>query len=275
MPNSLFLIDSIISTNRLLGFLHKQITKNKGFDKALMDSIKGYTNDYILNNAQGKPADIYGDFTQAYHKDMVKFAETALYPLEIDAHTAIPSRYEYNIILLFSCLFAKHRFRIMQIITEKTKKADNGLFIGCGPGLELELVKSRIDNIYAYDLSIDGFLMQKHPDIHFKEEYFTSKNHTQGYDAIFLIELLEHLASPYDLLEQCKDVLTVGGSIYLTTATNIPQFDHLYNFEPAHEDFERRVKQLGLHIDFMEDIPHQAFTLNIGAKNRFYILTKR
>ena len=89
-----------------------------------------------------------------------------------------------------------------------------------------------------------------------------------------MIELLEHLSEPYILLEKCQKVLSEKGKIFLTTATNIPQFDHLYNFEASHQDFEKKIQNMGLSISFMEEIPHQYITLDIGAKNRFYILEK-
>ena len=130
----------------------------------------------------------------------------------------------YDIVLLFSCLFSAHRFRIMQLILQKSPIVNSGLFIGCGPGMEIELVKDNFKSLYAYDLSSNDFLLTKHPNVHFKEDYFTGKNIDNAYNIIYLIELLEHLNEPYGLLEKCKKVLTENGKIILTTATNIPQF---------------------------------------------------
>lgn len=270
-------IDDLLAGNRLLRILHKRLKKEPFFEEQLMERIKAYTNTYLVSQSSqsSSPTEVYGQFMEAYHKDMINFAETGKYPLEIDAHRPMLDRYAYNIILLFSCLFTPHRFKIMQLIQDTAQQATNGLFIGCGPGLEFALVKSKIDHLYAYDLKIDDFLTTTHPDIQFKEAYFDGKGDDLVYDSIYLIELLEHLDEPYLLLEQCRRVLSDSGKVYLTTATNIPQFDHLYNFEPAHGDFEKRVINLGFKIELMEDIPHQAITLDIQAKNRFYILSKK
>lgn len=267
-------IGSIIKKNKILQLLDNRVVTSLIYDEYLATVIKNYTTAYLeANNVGLDPGKIYSRFIRNYNRDMAKFAETGKYPLEIDAQRKALERYDYNIVLLFSCLFSVHRFRIMQLIDGMSLKSSNGLFIGCGPGLELELVKAKIDNLYAYDLTIDSFLLAKHPEVQFREEYFTGENASVSFDCIYLIELLEHLEKPYDLLERCRNVLSHGGKIYLTTATNIPQFDHLYNFESGHEIFEEKIQALGLSIEYMEEIMHQSLTLDIGAKNRFYILT--
>ncbi len=270
-------IDQLISENRILAILFDRVVSSPFYDENLMAKIKDYINTYLSFHKDNeiKPKDAYYRFMKSYKKDMTAFSKTGKYPLEIDPTRLAPSRYEYDVILLLSCMLADHRFRIMQIIESTCQNSQNGLFIGTGPGLELELVKSKIQNLYAYDLSIDKFVYHQHPDINFREEYFDGKNDSLQYDQVYLIELLEHLSNPYELLEQCIQVLAPNGKIYLTTATNIPQFDHLYKFESDHKDYENQVQRLGLKIEFMEDIPHQSITLDIGAKNRFYILQKK
>jgi SAM-dependent methyltransferase len=238
--------------------------------------LESYTIAYLAEKSEEHGAfdEIYFNFIRSYNKDMKIFVLTGKYPLQTDANRSALGRFEYDIVLLFSCLFSEHRFRIMQLINEQSSIVNCGLFIGCGPGLEIELVKSSIQKLYAYDLSINDFLLTKHPTVQFKEAYFTGEDDNLRYDSIYLIELLEHLSEPYVLLRQCQNVLSENGKIFLTTATNIPQFDHLYNFEASNQDFEEKIKKMGLSISFMEDIPHQFITLDIGAKNRFYILKK-
>lgn len=274
MPEQKSHINDIIGDNRLLEILNDKVRSSSFYNEDLFNKIADYTTAYLefAENAPITADKAYFKFIKSYNKDMKRFAETDKYPLELDADRKAPSRFEYDIILLFSCLFAAHRFRIMQLIDNKTAPINNGLFIGCGPGLEIELVKSRIEKLVAYDFSLNKFPVQKHPKAVFVEEYFDGTNSKEKYEGIYLIELLEHLDKPYQLLEQCKNVLSDDGKIFLTTATNIPQFDHLYNFEPNHEDFEKRVVDMGYTIDFMEDIPHEGLTLNINAKNRFYVL---
>lgn len=274
LSNNALTLDQIIEGNRLFKVLLDRVVESPFYEEDLFSKVKSYTSDYLEANKENdvSPEKAYFKFIKSYNKDMKKFAETLKYPLELDPERKAPSRFEYDVILLFSCLFAAHRFRIMQLIDNQSECIDNGLFIGCGPGLEIELVKSKIKNLVAYDFSLDKFPVKKHPEAVFKEEYFDGKNSDEKYDAIYLIELLEHLEKPYELLNNCKRALSENGKIFLTTATNIPQFDHLYNFESSHDDFENQVINLGYKISFMEDIPHDSITLDIKAKNRFYVL---
>ncbi len=269
-------LEELIKGNRLLQVLHDKVLDSKFYDEGLNLKIFNYILSYLESRPENEitPEKAYFKFIKSYNKDMKKFAETKKYPLEIDENRATPSRYEYDIILLFSCIFAAHRFRIMQLIDSNSNSIDNALFVGCGPGLEIELIKSKIKSIVAYDFSLDAFPQKQHPKVNFIEEYFDGSDTSQKYDAIYLIELLEHLDKPYQLLENCKNVLDNNGKIFLTTATNIPQFDHLYNFESSHKEFDEKIKDLGYKITFVEDIPHQSLTLDIKAKNRFYVLER-
>ena len=269
-------IKKLVDNNRLLLTLQEQVLSSKYYDENLYTTIENYVADYIkielIDNSS--PEKIYFNFIQAYNNDMKAFIKTGKYPLAINKNIALLSRFEYDIILLFSCLFTEHRFRIMQLINNQSSISNRGLFIGCGPGLEIELAKEYFENLYAYDISLNNFLITKHSKVHFKESYFTGdKNHT-NFDVIYIIELLEHLSDPYTLIQNCQKVLSKRGKILLTTATNIPQFDHLYNFETSHKDFENKINNFGFSIIFKEDILHQNFTLDIGAKNRFYVLEK-
>ena len=275
LNNNIF-FNEIVAENRLLSSLYEMVLACPHYDEQLYAVLENYSMAYIAENSEGNeaPDEIYFNFIRSYNKDMKTFVKTGKYPLETDSNRAALGRFEYDIVLLLSCLFSEHRFRIMQLINEQSSKANCGLFIGCGPGLEIELVKNRIQELHAYDLSINEFLLTKHPTVQFKKVYFTGDNDDLRYDSIYLIELLEHLSEPYVLLKQCQNVLSENGKIFLTTATNIPQFDHLYNFEASHQDFEKKIQNMGLSISFMEDIPHQFITLDIGAKNRFYILKK-
>jgi 2-polyprenyl-3-methyl-5-hydroxy-6-metoxy-1,4-benzoquinol methylase len=133
------------------------------------------------------------------------------------------------------------------------------LFIGCGPGIEIELVKGKTQSLTAYDLDIDPFLSHAHPSVDFCNTFFDGSGDAR-YDTIYLIEILEHLSDPLALLESCKKVLAPNGRLHLTTATNLPQFDHRYNFEPSHE------------TRFKEDIEHAYMTTDIEARNRYYVL---
>src|SRR5699024_3386826 len=112
----------------------------------------------------------------------------------------------------------------------------------------------------AYDLSINKFLFEHFSKVTFNIELYhgQKKDH---YDAIYLIELLEHLQEPFSLLKICRDSLSKRGKIFLTTATDIPQFDHLYNFSKDHTEFEHMLTQLNLKVCYTEYIPHHYLSI--------------
>jgi len=267
------LCEQIINENRLFLILNEKLLASKFFEvilyKRIIDFIDSYLGFHKLTPKEATKH--YLDFIKSYNKDVRHFAKTKQYPLEVDDQRQAPSRIAYNIVLLFSTIFNAHRFRIMQIIDSNTIQGDNALFIGCGPGLEIDLVRNKTKNLLAYDLTLDDALGELLPDVHFKNEFFDGSN-AERFDNIYLIEILEHLEDPFILLQNCKKVLGKNGLIYLTTATDIPQFDHLYNFPSDHVQFDQKIKEMGFEIQFEEDIHHDSMTVDVMAKNKFYIL---
>lgn len=267
--------ESLLADKRLFTVLSDQVKDYVHYDPSLYALLVGYVDSYTSYHklTSDQVAKGYQSFIRSYNKDARLFDETGKYPLEIDADRAEPSRTDYSVILLLSTLLTSHRFRIMQLIMDKVTQSDSSLIIGCGPGLEIELVRARMKEIVAYDLTLDSFLDDYYKgDVDFRKEFFDGSGE-EDYDNIFLIELLEHLDDPYKILADSKKVLKKGGVIYLTTATNIPQFDHLYNFSHDHLDFEKRVQEMGYSIVYSEEIVHAYMTKGIGSMNKFYTLT--
>jgi len=262
--------EELINKNRLFTILNDKLLASKYFEPVLYQELLSYTDKYVdyhnLSLKEVKKA--YLKFIKEYNKDVRIFGETNKYPLELTEDRQAPSRIDYNIILLLSTFLNPHRFRIMQLIKEKNLPAKKGLFIGCGPGLEIDLTLNKVEEVVAYDLTLDDFLGNYYgQNVQFRNEFFDGQG-TERYDSI-----LEHLKEPFQLLENCKKVLKKTGQIYLTTATNIPQFDHLYNFEPDHSHFNKMVTEMGFKIDFSENIFHSFITKGAESKNKFYILS--
>lgn len=271
------MIKKLLEQDRLYKFLFKKLKRSTFFDSELFEIILNYTTEYCTYAFLTKEdiADIYNNFIKSYNIDVKKFKIENKYPVELGNNTKSINRIHYDVILLMSVLLTPHRFRIMQLIISHTQKINDSLIIGCGPGLEIELIKSKTRKLTAYDLTISDFVKKHHNDVSLKEELFVGRDHVKKFDTVFLIEILEHLKKPYQFLDECKESLKENGKILLTTATNIPQFDHLYNFEASHDNFEKKVQEMGLVIDYCEDIPHSYLTTNIGSKNRFYILKNK
>ena len=266
-------LDQLIESSRLLTVLHDNldevIKKNK-----LYNEVSSYLEKYTAYNniSPEKAEEIYTNYITHYNKHCKNFCKTLKYPTESGITNYSISREEYDIVLLLSVLFTPHRFRIMQLLHDGPE-AEKALFIGLGPGLEMFITKEKFKEIHAYDLSVNKFLFSEFPKVHLNIELYTGQNENY-FDSIYLIELLEHLEDPYDLLKVCYNSLKKGGKVMLTTATDIPQFDHLYNFPKDHIDFEERIKLLGFKINFKEMVSHNYLTMELKPFNHYYIIEK-
>ncbi len=120
-------------------------------------------------------------------------------------------------------------------------------------------------------MSIDDYPRERHKDVCFHEKDFNLI--TQRYDAIIAIEVLEHFPRPLDVISRVASVLDKNGMFILTIARNVPQFDHLYNFD-SDDFFEKEIEKNSLKIEYKKTIPHKYNLFKIDAATVFYILKK-
>ncbi len=262
-------IDAIIGRNRRFQLLVEE--KMRGVAQTpLLAAVKAYIDAYVGHNDLDENTvwTSYERFLTRYLSDIQQFLATGGYPSPSPAPVRF-SRIEYDLALMLSVVCAYHRYRIMELLVERAGLGQ-GLVIGCGSGLELELIKGRHRGLTAYDLALNPFCRRAHPTVSFHEREF--RDDPARYDAVYLIELLEHLEQPFELLAKAARNLAPGGRILLTTASNVPQFDHRFNFEGV--DFRGRVAELGLAVEFGERIPHGGKKPALRASNDFYVLTR-
>lgn len=269
-----YILDSLLK-DRFLFVCYENIPQE--FSKSeLYLIILNYLHEYVTYNLLdiNTLSCYYLNFIKSYNEDCKEFSKTQMYPYNRNHEIQHLSREEYDIILILSTLFTSHRFRIMKIIYDfKYSERDKSLFLGSGSGLELYLTYGKIGSSYAFDLTFNKFLTSYFANIKFHTELFDNQ-FINFFELIFAIELLEHLQDPYELISKCYNALSYNGKLFLTTATNIPQFDHLYNFSANHEKLEKFVKQIGFSILFKETIKHNLSKVDIGSANHFYILIK-
>lgn len=266
-------IQQVIDSSRLLNVLYdnldKEITGNPNYQK-LCDYLSNYLEFNKLSIEEA--VEIYTRFISSYNKDCRQFIKTNKYPYELNPELATLSREEYDIILLFSVLFSTHRFRIMELIQEK-KGSGKALYIGLGPGLELLYTQADFTEKIAYDLAVNPFLNKQFPEVKLNHELYSGQN-PDYFDSIYMIELLEHVPDPFQLLKIAYASLKTGGKVLFTTASNIPQFDHVFNFSPDHTEFESKLQEMGFNILFKEKIQHNYITVDLNSSNHFYVIEK-
>ncbi len=263
----------LLDKSRLLLVLYDNLPDEIKKDE-LYHFIETYLEKYALFNniSVDKAVEIYTNFITIYNRHCKQFNKTGKYPAENGSENISFSREEYDIVLLLSVLFTTHRFRIMQILNQK-QPAEKALFIGLGPGLELALTKDNYKEIHAYDVSVNKFLSSQFSGIEINAGFYTGQKQ-HYFDAIYMIELLEHVTNPFELLEICYNSLRKDGKVFLTTATDIPQFDHLYNFPKDHIHFEEQVRLLGFSVLNKEMVPHNYLLMDLKPSNQFYTLIK-
>lgn len=231
--------------------------------------LEEYVKFYDLNVDQ--VLKMYNDFTVEYSNHIREFLKTGKYPYQ-NSLTVNLDRIDYDIVLILSVLISVHRHRIFcNLFNAIQKLKDNSLVIGVGSGLELDYFNGEPQNVTAYDITISKHVFQKFNRINIREEYF--KGAKDGYRNIFAIELLEHLSDPLDFIRMVYDSLVIDGLFHCTTATNIPQIDHLYNFDDE-VGFERELQLIGFQIIEKEIIFHESIDSKLIASNTWYILKK-
>jgi 2-polyprenyl-3-methyl-5-hydroxy-6-metoxy-1,4-benzoquinol methylase len=198
-------------------------------------------------------------FAEQYQFNLANFVQSRKYPRQLDDQIWPINRIEYDVILILSFLLEKHRFHIASWLTQNISGNDI-LCIGVGPGVELGIVSEFLSNtsrtIVGYDLSVSDFVRSRFgTSVH--QEYFVPDG--RHFDAVVLIEILEHLADPQSMLFLASKSLDANGRLFLTTAIDVPQFDHQYNF--VHGEIAEMLAINGLQVDSIIKIMH---TLNFS-----------
>lgn len=268
------MIEEIFKKNRPLRIASKSFIRNAELDIRLREYISDYLSD--LNLSPEEIIDLYWSFIDEYVKSCEEFRKNGLYPFQYRDLKDFQRSF-YDIALLLSLLVAEHRYSIISKFTslniESCKKI---LVIGVGSGIELDLLlgmkKSSKFEIDAYDLSIGDYVKNRFKEsINLHEEEFVGTE--PKYDLIVAIELLEHVEAPIELLKNCRKSLNENGTCFVTTATNMPQEDHLYNFNDL-ALFESQCSDIGLTVEHKYDILHKASLNSIQSKNTVYIFKK-
>lgn len=267
------MLSEIFEIDRRLRIDYKRVLASPFYNKDIIHKIDNFLVDYMtFYNLSIK--DIlfhYYNFVKRYSENVKVFSSTNKYPRQLGVKIDV-DRNEYDISLILSTAVTIHRHRIFKLIHQLGGEVfGKTLIVGVGSGLELDFLTCRNALIDAYDINISNFVKDRFSDINLKESKFAGRE--EYYDNIFALELLEHLSDPYEFISCCFDSLRKGGKFYLTTATNVPQFDHLYNFK-SNNEFESKVNGLGFKINENEDILHDYLNKNMYSKNTWYILEK-
>jgi hypothetical protein len=268
------MINEIIKIDRLMGMSYRMLLRHSSNkDIKILNKVDKYLEHYCKYSeiSPSVAVQIIGKFQEKYADDVKEYINTGSYPHEsnnTDGNIFKLTREEYDIVLICSVLTSRHRLKIISSIASALVSKQSVAVIGVGSGVELLFVNAK--NIDAFDLSISSFVKMKFNGINLYENKFESVKNK--YDTIFAVEILEHLNNPFSLLKEIHSSLKLRGKCIFTTTTNVPQFDHLYDFKIAELKFF--IKDIGFKIVKHDIVKHDSKFQKIDAFNEFFIVEK-
>ncbi len=262
----------LVETNRHLGLLLEERVSEQG-NPEIIASLYRYIDDYVKFH-QLTEADVvqsYLKFVGAYSNAVADFIHTRQYPDGSIAPSWAPSRIEYDLALMISTVLTWHRYRLMELLVTHSRTAVSpAVVIGCGSGIELAALPNDLA-VDGFDIALGPFLAHAFPRRRFHERLFQAP--AGAYGSAFLVEVLEHVDRPFELLEDVYAAIRTDGRLFMTTVTNVPQFDHRYNFQEG--EIESWVAARGGRITFAEQIGHESREATLNASNTFYVVAPR
>lgn len=267
------MLSEIFEKDRLIRIAHNKLQNSSYYNPDIFAKIDAFLTSYakFYNLSVDNVITIYNNFTYNYSFDIRDFLKTGKYPLELGVERAI-NRVDYDIFLILSVVSTIHRHRIFnQLMQSSSGSSSDIVLIGVGSGLEIEFLDRCNNRITAYDISISDFVRSKYTDVNIIEGYFDGTE--TNLSKIYAIELVEHLSDPITFLKSIYSSMIVGGQFLFTTATNVPQIDHMSNF-PDMNDFESKLRNVGFEIEKNYFIPHEYIVSKLNASNNWFEVKK-
>jgi hypothetical protein len=267
------MLSEIFEKDRLIRIAHNKLQNSIYYNPEIVTKIDNFLNCYakFYDLSVDNVITIYNNFTYNYSIDIRDFLKTGKYPSELGVERVI-NRIDYDIFLIVSVVSTIHRHRIFnQLLQSSLGGSSDITLIGVGSGLEIEFLDRSSNRITAYDISISDFVKSKYTDVKIIEGYFDGTEYNLS--KIYAIELVEHLSDPIKFLKLIYSSLIDGGQFFFTTATNVPQIDHMYNF-PDMNDFESKLRDIGFDIETNNFIPHEYILSKLDASNNWFGVKK-
>ena len=267
------MLSEIFEKDRWMRIAHAKLLKSEYFNPEIVTKIDAFLENYagFYKLSVSDIITIYNTFTNEYSKDIREYLKTGKYPFQSGVVREL-NRVDYDIVLILSVVLSLHRHRIFNNLILSSKDISSDIvLIGVGSGLEIEFLNMEENRISAYDISISDHVKMKYIDIEIIENYFTGTE--KNLSRIYAIELIEHLSDPLDFIKMVYDSMIPDGRFFFTTATNVPQIDHLSNF-PDMKQFESELRRIGFTIIQNSLIIHESIDSKLEASNNWFEVKK-
>lgn len=187
--------------------------------------------------------------------------------------------------LLLSQFLWRHHYQILDYFIASLPRYSEGakryLEIGAGHGLYLYTALAIFDKETQFDvvdISPTSIELAKqfvsNTRVRYSLQNIFESDNAKRYDFITMGEVLEHMEDPVKLLKKVRELLSPGGTAFITTPTNAPAIDHIHLFRNAGE-IRSVVSAAGLKINdensfYAEDVSEEIaeelkITLMYGA----------
>ncbi|OAV71539.1 bifunctional 3-demethylubiquinone-9 3-methyltransferase/ 2-octaprenyl-6-hydroxy phenol methylase [Bacteroidales bacterium Barb4] len=254
--------------NIIQEFLNIIGKKNPIHAKSLNNSLANITNEEIVklenllnfymqreNNTIEQIADKYLNMIFFLMEDQLYFTEHNKY--RFSTFTEVESYYKDPIYMnnytvglgLSTYLWVVHRevMRFFCTYLQLQKKGETYFEIGPGHGEYMVTAMQQTDfrKYIAVDISKTSVELTQHYINHsmktnnkqysvLHEDFFNYRNE-ELFDAVVMGEVLEHVENPSKFLNKIHQVISDDSYIFITTAINAPQPDHIYLFNNLNE----------------------------------------
>jgi 2-polyprenyl-3-methyl-5-hydroxy-6-metoxy-1,4-benzoquinol methylase len=212
-------------------------------------------------------AEAYDDLCLEMLREQIRFRKTGVYRLDdaADANDTVysdPARMRaYLIGLLLTYLFWPNHYALFLLFRDGVGRLQprRSLEVGAGhgvftaellrrhPGVDLTVVDISQSSIEVTREFLDAFDVPREAVTFLLADFMGPDLALGSFDLIVLGEIIEHVNDAGALLRRAAELLTPGGTIFLTTCANCPAADHIYYFGSA-EDIRDLVSASGLAV---------------------------
>lgn len=172
-----------------------------------------------------------------YNSDQLHLRNLDIFQCDSCGHTQIPAQIseeyyqDYSMGSFWGASFQRVREQQIERLANLAPARKRFLDIGCGVGHYLELAKKHFEELYGVEPSVSSAKIAQEQGFSVIHDFFhDGLRFESGFDAISIIEVLEHLEQPAVLFEQASRLLNENG-ILLVEVPNGQRIvgERLYN----------------------------------------------
>jgi 2-polyprenyl-3-methyl-5-hydroxy-6-metoxy-1,4-benzoquinol methylase len=181
----------------------------------------------------------------------------------------------------------------INLLEKYLKREARILEIGCGQGIMLSELKRRGYDIFGIEPSIAGSQIAKSKGLNVVPGYFPSDKNIGTFDAVILIQVLEHISKPFDFLNQIAQIVPNGFVLFVQTNWRglvprvkkekwyawVPE-EHFWHFSPdGLANLLTRIKGHVMEVEFSSLEHNNSFISRIGTVikslgDQFHLIAK-